>query len=93
MAAKYFPGLFSRYQPLRGKGWLKALPPEEVQVFVDIGLKACDHGTMGGKGLVKKYGKKYMSKIGRAGAIKANQVKAQKRAADERYAPLDELPF
>jgi hypothetical protein len=93
MAAKYFPGLFSKYQPLRGRGWIKTLPPEEVQVFVDIGLKACDHGKLGGLGLVQKRGKEWMSKIGRAGAIKANEIKAQKRAADERYAPLDELPF
>jgi hypothetical protein len=93
MAAKYFPGLFSRYQPLRGKGWIKSLPPEEVRVFVDIGLKACDHGKQGGKALVDKLGKAHMKKIGRAGAIKANEIKAQKRAADERYAPLDELPF
>lgn len=93
MKAKYLPGLFQKYQPLQGKGWIKALPPEELRVFVDIGLRACDHGRLGGKALVEKRGREYMRKIGRRGAIKTNQIKAQKRAEDERYAPLDEMPF
>ena len=93
MKAKYLPGLFQKYQPLQGKGWIKALPAEELRVFVDIGLKACDHGRVGGKALVQKRGREWMRWIGRNGAIKANQIKALKRAQDERYAPLDDLPF
>lgn len=87
--AKYFPGLFSPYSPLEGKDWIRKLDREARAVFVDIGLKACNHGRLGGEALVRKYGREHMREIGRRGAIKTNQIKAQKRAQDERYQELD----
>ena len=44
-----YSNLFSRYQPLHGKDWVRSLPPEDKAVFVEIGLEAGDHGKLGGK--------------------------------------------
>lgn len=87
--AKYFPGLFGPYSPLEGRDWIRKLDREALAVFVDIGLKACNHGKLGGQALVQKRGREWMREIGRRGAIKANVVKALKRAQDERYQELD----
>lgn len=44
------PGLFKKdYIDRRGSDWVRRLPKEDLQVFVDLGLKAFDHGKMGGR--------------------------------------------
>ena len=93
MSAKYFPNLFQPYAPLRGKDWIRKLDREALAVFVDIGLKAAEHGRLGGRALLNKRGVEYMREIGRRGAIKANRIKALKREQDERYQELGDLPF
>jgi hypothetical protein len=78
-----YPGLFSRYQPLKGKGWIKNLPAEERRVFVEIGLQENGHGQKGGRGLYMKRGREHMSKMGRIGAIKTNSKKLWDRLMRE----------
>jgi hypothetical protein len=79
-----FPNLFlSRYTELKGRDWLRRIEPEDRAVFVDIGLKANGHGQLGGKAVVKKYGKEHLSRIGRIGAIATNSIKAWNRALQE----------
>lgn len=62
----------SRYPDLSGKDWVRHIDPDDLQVFVDIGLKANQHGKLGGKAIVQQKGREYMAKIGRIGAIAAN---------------------
>jgi hypothetical protein len=84
MRAKYLPNLFkARYPILRGKDWVRRIEPEDLRVFVDIGLKANDHGKQGGRALVEKHGKEHMRKIARIGAIAANSIKAWNKAVRE----------
>lgn len=77
-----YPGLFKNY-PKQGRDWLKRLDPEAVQVFVNIGLEEGGHGQKGGRAVYMQKGSNYMAKIGRIGAIKANSIKAWKRAMQE----------
>lgn len=77
-----YPGLFSRYT-LKGKDWLRRIEPEDRAVFVDIGLQEAEHGSLGGKALVKKRGKAHMKSIGRIGAIASNSIKAWNKALQE----------
>jgi hypothetical protein len=70
-----YPGLFSRHQPLKGKGWIKSLPSEDRRVFVEIGLQESGHGQKGGRAIYMQKGKEYMSKLGRIGAIVTNSKK------------------
>lgn len=74
-----YPNLFrNKYPSLRGKAWVKALEPEDLQVFIDIGLQACEHGRLGGLAISKR-GREYMSKIGRIGAIVTNSKRLWNR--------------
>jgi len=73
-----YPNLFAKYQPLKGKAWIKALPRDELQVFIDIGLQACEHGRLGGLAIAKR-GREHMSKIGRIGAIVTNSKRLWNR--------------
>lgn len=41
-------GYFKIYAPLKGRDWIKRLPPEELQAFVHIGLAYADYGRLGG---------------------------------------------
>lgn len=78
-----FPNLFNSRYSLQGRDWVRLLEPEDLRVFVDIGLKAMDHGRLGGRGLVKKHGPAHMRKIGRIGAIASNSRKQWNRAVAE----------
>lgn len=76
-----YQGLFkSRYPSLHGKDWIRNISTEDLQVFIDIGQSASDHGRLGGKSLVKKRGKKYMKEIARRGALVTNMKKYFARA-------------
>ena len=76
-----YSGLFkARYSSLHGKDWIRNISTEDLQVFIDIGLSASDHGRLGGKSLVKKRGKKYMKEIARRGALVTNMKKYFARA-------------
>lgn len=46
-----YPGIFKgKYgDQLRGKTWLKAIDPQDAQVFVQIGHEAGQHGKIGGQ--------------------------------------------
>lgn len=78
----YF-GLFSSRYQLKGRDWVKSLSPEDLKVFVDIGLQASGHGQKGGRAVYLKRGKEYMSNIGRRGAIVTNIKKAFLKAIQE----------
>lgn len=79
-----YPGLFrSRYPVLRGKDWIKALEPDDLKAFVEIGLQETDHGRKGGLALVRKYGREHMQKIARVGAIATNGLKEWRRKVQE----------
>lgn len=79
---KYFPGLFlNRYPSLRGKGWIKSLPAEDLRVFVDIGARSHNHGRMGGQALARD--REHMAAIGRRGAVMTNVLKWWKRRVKE----------
>ena len=76
-----YPGIFkSRYPSLHGKDWVRNISTEDLQVFIDLGLCAAEHGRLGGKSLVQKRGKKYMQEIGRRGALVTNLKKYFARA-------------
>ena len=76
-----YPGIFkARYPSLHGKDWVRNISTEDLQVFIDIGLAATDHGRLGGKSLVKKSGKKYMKEIARRGALVTNMKRYFARA-------------
>jgi hypothetical protein len=82
-----YPGIFKSRYSLQGKDWLRQVDPDDLRVFVDIGLQAAEHGRKGGRALVAQRGKEHMSKIGRIGAIASNirqaWVKAAKQEAGE----------
>lgn len=79
MSAMY-PNLFrSKYPILHGKAWIKALEPDDLRVFIDIGLQATQHGRLGGLA----HSKEHLSRIGRIGAIAANSIKAWNKAVKE----------
>ena len=79
-----YPDLFkSRYPVLKGKDWIRTIESDDQKVFISIGLEEMQHGKLGGQAIVKKKGKKYMSSIGRIGAIAANSIRAWKKAVEE----------
>lgn len=80
-----YPGLFSKHQPLKGKGsaWIKSLPAEDRAVFVSIGLEEGKHGQLGGRALYMQKGREWMSKRGRIGAIVTNSKKLWNRLMRE----------
>jgi hypothetical protein len=41
-------GIFKNKYQINGKDWVRRLEPEDLQVFIDIGLKATDFGRLGG---------------------------------------------
>lgn len=45
--AKYFPNLFCRYVR-KGRDWIKALSPEDMQAFIRLGLMYAEYGKLGG---------------------------------------------
>jgi hypothetical protein len=48
-----YPDLFKKHFPsLRGKDWLRSLPPEDRKVFGWMGCEANQHGRLGGKARV-----------------------------------------
>ena len=68
-------GIFKRkYQSLRGSDWIRTIDPEDIQVFVDLGNQANDHGRMGGK----------------ARSATARRIKGKFVRADGTFTPLDE---
>lgn len=89
MAAKYFPGLFqSRYPCLNGRDWLRRIDTEDLQVFVDIGARAHNHGRDGGLAILNKKGREYLQHIGRIGAISANSKKLWNRLMQDEIEKL-----
>jgi len=77
-----YPNLFKdKYAPLKGKAWIKALPDEELKVFIDIGMQANDHGRMGGCALAED--REHMAKIGQRGAIMTNILRQWRKAVKE----------
>ena len=78
-----YPSLFKSGYSLHGRDWVRRIDPEDLRVFVDIGLAAADFGRKGGKALVAKRGSEYMSKIGRRGAIVTNIQKQFKAAVKD----------
>jgi hypothetical protein len=73
-----YPNLFkSKYAPLRGRAWVKALSREDLKVFIEIGLQANQHGRLGGLSTASKPG--HMAKIGRIGAIVTNSKRLWNR--------------
>jgi hypothetical protein len=83
-----YPNIFRSRYSLRGRDWIKALPVEDLQVFIDIGLQASDHGKMGGRALVQRHGKEHMRKIARIGAIATNSIKAWNKAMQDELLKL-----
>ena len=83
MDAKYFPNLFKCKYALHGHDWVRRIEPDDLRVFVDIGLQANEHGRQGGRALVTKRGRDHMSRIGRIGAIMANIKKDWIKAVKE----------
>lgn len=80
--AKYLPGLFkNKYPTLSGFDWVRTIEPEDLRVFVDIGLRANDHGRLGGQALAKD--RQHMGRIGRIGAIVTNSKKLWNRLLRE----------
>ena len=44
-----YPDLFkSRYPRLSGKDWIKAIHPDDLQAFIEIGLSHALYGHLGG---------------------------------------------
>lgn len=82
MRAKYYPGLFAQYEK-RGRGWIKAISPEDLQVFIRIGFECSNYGRDGGKALANQRGNDYMRHIGRIGAISANSKRAWIKAMQD----------
>lgn len=83
-----YPNLFSQYH-LKGSDWLRNLPPEDRQAFSRLGFQASDYGRSGGRAVVNKKGRDYMSMIGRRGAIVTNLKKwIAKRIEEETYKEL-----
>lgn len=71
-----YPNLFkSRYPSLRGSDWIKQVEDEDRKAFAQIGFAASDYGRKGGKKVVQKYGREYMSRIGARGALVTNVKK------------------
>lgn len=67
-----YPDLFQAYRPLKGRDWLKNIPPEDLQVFVNIGFRESEYGRKGGRALYLKHGREHMRSIGRVGACVSN---------------------
>lgn len=45
-----YPHLFkNKYPTLRGRDWVRRLPDEDLQVFIDLGMRAWDYGRVGGR--------------------------------------------
>lgn len=44
-----YPNLFCNYHPLRGRDWLRRIPPEDRAVFSHLGMIAHDYGRQGGE--------------------------------------------
>ena len=72
-----YPNLFAKYKPLRGRDWIKAIPAEELQVFISIGMEENQHGRLGGLALAKK---RDMKSLGRIGGIVTSSKRAWQRA-------------
>lgn len=60
-----YTGIFKSRYTLKGKGWIKALQPDDLQVFVRMGMQAWDYGRMGGK----SHSREHLRSIGRIGGI------------------------
>lgn len=78
-----YPGIFKARYNLKGKDWVRKIDPEDRKVFVSIGAEAHLHGVIGGRTLVAKKGREYMSKIGRIGAIASNSKRQWNKAVIE----------
>lgn len=78
-----YTNLFKQKYALFGKDWVRRIDPDDLKVFVGIGLEANEHGRQGGKALARKRGSRYMSEIGRRGAIMSNIKKAFIKAVRE----------
>lgn len=80
-----YRGLFkNRYgDQLKGHDWPRLLDPDDLRVLVDIGLRAADHGKLGGRALVDKHGKAHMQKIGRIGGLVSGIKRQFKKAVLE----------
>ena len=73
----------NRYPELKGRDWIRSIDPDDLQVFVHIGLEAADHGKLGGKATARKYGKQYMREIARRGALVTNLRRWWKRMVED----------
>lgn len=66
-----YTGIFKARYTLKGRGWIKALQPEDLQFFINMGMQAWDYGRMGGQA----HSREHLQSIGRIGGI----VSASKR--------------
>lgn len=81
-----YPNLFQAYRSLKGSDWLRTIQPEDLQAFVMIGFRESDYGRKGGRAIVQKRGRAYLSEIGRRGALVTNLRKwIAKRIQEETY--------
>lgn len=85
-SAPRYSGIFKSRYALKGRDWVRKISKEDLAVFVDMGLKAHNHGKMGGDAVVKKHGKDHMKSIGRIGAIVTNSWKFWNKAIQEEIA-------
>lgn len=46
--AHYYPGLFAGRYDLRGRDWVRRLEPDDLQVFIELGMSYNLHGRLGG---------------------------------------------
>lgn len=76
-----YPNLFKARYCLSGRDWIKALPPDDLSVFISIGLQAGDHGRLGGLALSQN--REHMANIGRRGAIMTNLLRWWRKAVKE----------
>ena len=66
-----------RYGPetFKGKAWLRNTDQEDRAAFAMIGNTASDYGRTGGRALVAKRGREYMSAIGKRGAAATKRLR------------------
>jgi len=53
MESKYPDLIRSRYQNLKGKGWINQLLPDDKAALIAIGLEHAQHGHLGGQARAK----------------------------------------
>jgi len=62
---KKYTGIFKARYTLKGRAWIRDLSPEDLQVFINIGMQAWDYGRLGGL----SHSREHLRRIGRIGGI------------------------